>query len=168
MKIPYSEIFQSATAEFWPEESAADPNFHLWFAAQCRAESGFDPKAISPAGARGVMQIMPLTWREIRLYLPDLGADITSPKDNIRAGIWYVRWCFDRFPNITAFRDRLLIAFASYNCGHSRMKRLIEKHFPADAEIEFEKLRPLIPYKETRDYVARIIRIHEKYMNEGG
>jgi soluble lytic murein transglycosylase-like protein len=107
------------------------------------------------------MQIMPLTWREIRLYLPDLGADITAPKDNIRAGIWYVRWCFERFKKIGVFRDRLLIAFASYNCGPSRIKRLIEK----TEEVEFAKLCPMIPYKETRDYVARIIRFREEMNN---
>jgi len=162
MKIPYLEIFQSATAEFWPEESATDLNFHLWFAAQCRAESGFDSKAISPAGARGVMQIMPLTWREIRLYLPDLGTDIHSPANSIRAGIWYARWCFNRFPMIPDFRDRLLTAFASYNCGPSRIKRLIEK----TGGVEFEKLHPLFPYKETRDYVSRIVRFRNEYLGE--
>ncbi len=161
MKIPYSEIFQSATLEFWPEETNSDSDFFLWFAAQCRAESGFDPKAVSPAGARGLMQIMPATWREIRLYLPDLGTDIHFPTNSIRAGIWYARWCFNLFPMIPDFRDRLLTAFASYNCGPSRMKRLIEK----TGEVKFDRLHPVIPYKETRDYISRIVRFHEEYVS---
>ncbi|MGC9315931.1 MAG: lytic transglycosylase domain-containing protein [bacterium] len=161
MKIPFSEIFKTATLEFWTEEAKSDSGFFLWFAAQCRAESGFDPKAVSPAGARGLMQIMPLTWREIRLYLPNLGTDIHSPENSIRAGIWYARWCFNRFPMIPNFHDRLLTAFASYNCGPSRIKRLIEKN----GVVVFDRLYPLIPYKETRDYVSRIVRFHEEYVS---
>ncbi len=161
MQIPYSEIFKSSVSEFWPEQAAKDPEFCLWFVAQCCAESGFDPSAVSPAGARGLMQIMPLTWREIRLYLPGLGADMHSPKDNIRAGIWYDKFCFDRFDDVPNFSDRLLIAFAAYNCGPSRMRKIIDK----TGLKSYNDIEPHIPFKETRDYVARIRRFREEYLS---
>lgn len=160
MQIPYSEIFQTATAEFWAEQAESDPEFYLWFVAQCRAESGFNPSAVSPSGARGLMQIMPLTWREIRLRLKGIGADLHSPKDNIRAGIWYDRWCFDRFEEIPNFIDRLLISFAAYNCGPTRMRRIIDD----SGAITFDVIETYIPYKETRDYVARIRRFREEFI----
>jgi len=130
----------------------------LWFVAQCRAESAFKPEAISPAGACGLMQLMPRTWREIRLYLPDLSKDILDPRSNIRAGVWYDRFCFGRFVDITDTRDRLLVAFAAYNCGPTRIRKIID----ASGVRTIEDIQPHIPFEETRDYVKRIIRFREE------
>ena len=104
------------------------------------------------------MQIMPLTWREIRLYIPGLGTNMHDPIDNIRAGIWYDRWCFDRFDDVLNFIDRLLIAFAAYNCGPTRMRRIIDK----GGETTYDAIEPYILYRETRDYIARIRRFRRE------
>ena len=157
-EIPYIEHFTNAAKKHWPEETTNDPNFFLWFIAQAKAESAFDPKAVSRAGACGIMQIMPLTWREIRLYLPHLSKDILDPKDNIEAGIWYDRFCYMLITPIPHGEDRLLMAFAAYNCGPSRILRLI-----AEQKITtYDALEKLIPYKETVDYVRRIRKYREE------
>ncbi|BAV48060.1 lytic transglycosylase [Mesorhizobium loti] len=60
-----------------------------------RAESAGDPRALSPKGAMGLMQIMPVTWAALRLR-HRLGADPNDPHDNIIAGAGYIRELFDR------------------------------------------------------------------------
>jgi len=159
--IPYIESFLRAAEKYWPNETATDRDFFLWFVAQAEAESNFDPKAISRAGACGIMQIMPRTWREIRLYLPHLKADILDPDSNIEAGVWYDRFCYDRFKMLPDGEDRLLIAFASYNCGPSRILRLIAEH----KATTYAQLEQHIPYKETVDYVRRIVRFRKEMMD---
>jgi hypothetical protein len=80
-------------------------------AAWIRAVSGGDPRALSPKGAMGLMQIMPATWTELRTRY-GLGADPYDPHDNIFAGTAYLRELYDRYgyPNL----------FAAYNAGPQR------------------------------------------------
>ena len=151
--IPFEKYFREFAAEFWPDKMRQDTDFWRWFAAQSRAESGFDPKAVSRAGACGLMQIMPATWREIRLTLPELSADIFHPKSNIRAGIYYDRFCYD-YIGMQEGLERLLATFAAYNCGPGRIRRLIEEYWPEN----YAELEKHIPYRETREYVRRIRR----------
>ena len=160
--IPYIEHFTRATKEHWLSEMGCIPKLLFWFIAQAKAESTFDPKAISRAGACGIMQIMPRTWREIRLYLRHLGPDILDPKDNIDAGIWYSRFCYDRLKTISGGNDRLLMAFAAYNCGPTRIVKLIKEYSP----VTYADLETHIPYIETVDYVRKIIKFQEEYNKE--
>jgi soluble lytic murein transglycosylase-like protein len=155
--IPFEDIFKKATEKYWQKEQRENQDFFLWFASQAKAESAFDPKAISPVGACGTMQIMPLTWREIRLSLPHLSRDIFDISSNIEAGVWYCRFCYERFRSVPNGEDRLLMAFAAYNCGPTRIRRLIEKHLATD----YPALESHIPYSETVEYVRRIVRFHE-------
>ncbi|WAC59636.1 lytic transglycosylase domain-containing protein [Brevundimonas sp. SL130] len=67
-----------------------------WIRAVIRAESDFDPHAVSSAGAQGLMQLMPATYAELRAR-HGLGADPFSPRDNILAGAAYLRVLHDRF-----------------------------------------------------------------------
>nr|WP_241491064.1 lytic transglycosylase domain-containing protein [Sphingomonas sanguinis] len=67
-----------------------------WVRAVMRAESGGDPKAVSPKGAIGLMQIMPATWADLRVR-HGLGVDPYDPHDNIVAGAAYIRELFDRY-----------------------------------------------------------------------
>jgi soluble lytic murein transglycosylase-like protein len=82
-----------------------------WIRAVMRAESGGNPRALSPKGATGLMQIMPATWGELRARY-DLGPDPYEPRDNILAGTAYLRELYDRYgyPNL----------FAAYNAGPQR------------------------------------------------
>ncbi len=97
-----------------------------WFKAQGIAESGLEPKAVSPVGAKGLMQIMPATWDEL---MPE-GTRIWqfSAAMSIAAGIAYDRQMWGRFP-LQNGRERRRMMFAAYNCGPGNLaqaKRLAE------------------------------------------
>lgn len=120
-----------------------------WTIGVARNESLFVPDIASPAGAIGVMQLMPATGREVaqELRLPFQGlATLVDPDTNIRLGTRYLERMLERF-------DRhFVLATAAYNAGPSRVQRwLPEAPLPADAWIE------LIPFDETRTYVHRVM-----------
>ena len=102
-----------------------------WIRAVLRAESGGDPRAVSSAGAIGLMQIMPATWDELRIH-HGLGADPFDPRDNILAGAAYLRQLHGRYGNIRAM-------LAAYNAGPARYEASLSD-------------TPLPP--ETRKYIA--------------
>ncbi len=104
-----------------------------WIRAVMRAESAGDVRAISSAGAMGLMQIMPATWAELRTRYR-LGSDPFDPRDNILAGAAYLREMFDRYGS-PGF-------LAAYNAGPGRYE-------------EYLAGRPLPA--ETRAYVASLV-----------
>jgi membrane-bound lytic murein transglycosylase B len=110
-----------------------------WIRAVLQAESGTDPRAVSPAGAMGLMQIMPATWDELRVYY-GLGADPFDPRDNILAGAAYLRQLHDRYGSIRAM-------LAAYNAGPARYEASLTG-------------KPLSP--ETRNYIAALAPIIDK------
>ncbi len=79
--------------------------------AQMFQESRFDPKAISSAGAIGLMQVMPATGRQVGL------PNIKNPQINIHAGTKYMRWLYNKFDNSLPSVDRMWFTLASYNAG---------------------------------------------------
>jgi membrane-bound lytic murein transglycosylase F len=86
-------------------------------AAQMFQESQFDPNAISPVGAAGLMQIMPET-------AADLGfSDISDPEEGIHAGVKYLHQLRDRFDKEIPMRERTWFALAAYNVGFDRVER---------------------------------------------
>ena len=87
-----------------------------WIEALIAAESGGDPSAVSPAGALGLMQLMPGTWGELRVRLR-LGPDPFDPHDNVLAGAAYLRAMFDRFGRSGAF--------AAYHAGPERYAQFL-------------------------------------------
>jgi soluble lytic murein transglycosylase-like protein len=105
------------------------------------AESGFSAKAVSSKGAIGLMQLMPATAR-------DLGADPTVPEQNVEAGTRYLSWLLHRYANK---RDQLRRTIAAYNAGPGNV----------------ERYHGIPPYRETRKYVAVVLRYMKKYQNEG-
>lgn len=94
------------------------------------AESGFNARAVSPAGAQGLMQLMPETASELGV------ADPFDIRQNIDGGARYLRQMLDRFGG------RLETALAAYNAGPGAV----------------EKYDGRVPYAETRDYVRRVMR----------
>jgi soluble lytic murein transglycosylase-like protein len=84
-----------------------------WIRAVIAAESAGDAAAVSPAGARGLMQLMPSTYAELQ-RLHGLGADAFAVADNITAGTAYLRQLYDRF-GITGM-------FAAYHAGPGRYR----------------------------------------------
>ncbi len=106
-----------------------------WIHAVLRAESAGDVRAISPAGAQGLMQVMPDTWAGLRVRYR-LGRDPYDPRDNILAGTAYLREMWHRYGNVAAM-------LAAYNAG------------PGRDDDHREKGRPLPA--ETRAYVAALL-----------
>lgn len=100
--------------------------------AVVQVESGFNPYAHSPKGAKGLMQLMPGTAKEFGVINP------YNPSENVRAGTAYLRQLLDRYDN----NEQL--ALAAYNAGPNAVDRYGET---------------VPPYRETQNYVARIDRI---------
>lgn len=86
-----------------------------WFKAQGVAESNLDMNAVSPAGARGIMQIMPETAKEIAAELQII-PNITDPKTSINFGLYYGRKMWNIFKKEDGL-ERLRFALGAYNAG---------------------------------------------------
>jgi soluble lytic murein transglycosylase len=129
------------------QASGLDP---AWISAEIRAESVFDPHAVSSANARGLMQLLPEVGATLaqQLNLPWNGATtLDDPALNIALGSAYLRQLLDRHDGLP------YLAIAAYNAGPSAVARWRSQRpaLPADLWIE------TIPYRETRDYVARVL-----------
>ena len=109
-----------------------------WIVAVKRAESHDDVRAVSPAGALGLMQIMPDTWAELRARYR-LGRDPFDPRDNILAGAAYLREMHDRYGSIAGM-------LAAYNAGPGRYdEHLVSgRALPAETRAYVAALGPLI------------------------
>jgi len=120
-----------------------------WVAAEIRAESIFSPTARSSADARGLMQVLPSTAQGVakRLNLVWRGADsLYDPETNITLGTAYLREKKAMYP-------APYIAIAAYNAGPVATKRWQEQRPEADPDVWIET----IGYRETREYVARVL-----------
>ena len=148
----YDHLFRKYTKHYF----GAHFDWH-WFKAQAIAESALNPDAQSQMGARGLMQILPSTYQEIKAQNPFL-ADISDPRWNIAAGIYYDRQLYRKWKQKHDIRtdERLKFAFASYNAGYGNVlkayKRAVGKH---DEVREWPHVAPFAP-AETRNYVSRI------------
>jgi membrane-bound lytic murein transglycosylase MltF len=93
----------------------------LIIAAQAYQESRFDQNKLSPAGAVGVMQLLPTTAADKAVGIPD----ISTVGNNVHAGIKYLHWLRETYysdPTIAPL-DRVLFSFAAYNAGPGNMRR---------------------------------------------
>jgi soluble lytic murein transglycosylase len=108
--------------------------------AVIKAESDFDPRAVSRAGAIGLMQLMPQT--AIRLDVRDM----YNPDDNVGGGAKYLRQLLDRF------HGNLPLALAAYNAGENAVDRY----------------QALPPFDETRQYVRKVLRYYRTFLVRDG
>jgi hypothetical protein len=116
---PYGEIIEAVS-----EAHGVDP---MLVRALIQVESGYRPRARSPKGAMGLMQLMPSTAREYKVRNP------YEPKANIEAGIKHLKSLIDRLG--------VEMALAAYNAGEGAVK----------------KFNGIPPYRETRNYVRKIL-----------
>ncbi len=98
---------------------------YLMMAAQAYQESGLDQGRKSHVGAIGVMQVLPTTAADRNVNV----AEIEKLENNIHAGVKYMRFIVNRYYNDESIDDlnKMLFAFASYNAGPAKVKRLRKK-----------------------------------------
>ncbi|CAN5725882.1 hypothetical protein BH11PSE6_BH11PSE6_25070 [soil metagenome] len=108
-----------------------------WIHAVMRIESAGDPRAISPKGATGLMQIMPETWADLRTRYA-LGSNIYDPRDNIMAGAAFLRELYDRY-GVPGF-------LAAYNAGPGRYENHLAtgRPLPAETIAYVNRLAPIV------------------------
>jgi soluble lytic murein transglycosylase len=106
--------------------------------AMVRAESAFDPRAVSHKGALGLMQIMPKNLKRLKVQDP------YNPWDNIMGGTRYFKEMLERFDG------QLPLALAAYNAGPHTV----------------EQYRGIPPYDETQNYVRKVMRFYAAFKNE--
>ena len=123
-----------------------------WFKSQGIAESNLDPDAASHVGARGVMQILPSTFDDIRKVNPTFLA-LDDPRWNIAAGIFYDRQLYRKWRKPLPSDERLFLAFSSYNAGYGRVLSAIKR--TGNSRYTWQEVKPYLP-SETKGYVARI------------
>ncbi|UIJ44899.1 lytic transglycosylase domain-containing protein [Sphingomonas cannabina] len=125
---PYGDYIAEAAQRFGVPEA--------WIRAVMRVESAGDVRAISSAGAMGLMQIMPATWAELRVR-HRLGSNPYDPRDNILAGAAYLREMHDRYGS-PGF-------LAAYNAGPGRYEEyLAGRPLPAETRAYVATLAPIV------------------------
>jgi SLT domain-containing protein len=118
---PMNEVVNTASAEYHLDPDLVNSVIH--------AESGFNAHAVSPKGARGLMQLMPNTASQLGVN------NAFDPQDNVQGGSRYLRELLERY------NFDLVKALAAYNAGPERV----------------EQYNGVPPFRETRAYVARIV-----------
>jgi len=132
---------------YFAQKRRLDP---AWIYGVIRRESAFAARAISSAGAQGLMQLMPatasLTAQKAGLPVPGAGA-VFDPKRNIELGSAYLRELFERFGG------NMALASAAYNAGPHR----VQQWLPEDRALSADAWVETIPYYETRGYVQAVL-----------
>ncbi len=124
-KDAYDDIIAQAAATYGIDKGLVKAVIHT--------ESGFNPRARSGPGARGLMQLMPATAKRFAVD------DVYDPVQNIRGGTEYLSFLLKRFNNLE-------LALAGYNAGEGNVA----------------KYKGIPPFAETRDYVQRVISRYNK------
>jgi len=103
--------------------------------AMIRAESDFNPAAISKKGAKGLMQLMPETALRMNV------SNVFNPRENIEGGVRYLKYL------LSLFNNDLRLSLAAYNAGENIVS----------------ELRSIPPYRETVDYVQKVLNYYQSY-----
>ena len=143
------------------------------FKAQAMAESNIDMNAKSWCGSRGVMQLMPSTFREVQTKNPEM-VSINKPEWNIAAGVYYDRQIYLQWERQQGNSDSVPFMMGSYNAGRGTLLRAqgVAKSRVLDptAWLSIATVAPLVPrwrHEETLTYVERIKNNIERMDDDG-
>ena len=148
----YFPVLERETLISSSKENGLDP---VLVAALIRQESNFNPQATSPAGARGLMQLMPAVGKDVaasKRIGPWDPAMLYDPAINIKLGTAHLTGLVHKYPEVVK-------ALSAYNAGESRVEKWSTKAGANDPEVFTER----IPFVETRDYVRTILRNRAYY-----
>ncbi|NLI13218.1 MAG: lytic transglycosylase domain-containing protein [Peptococcaceae bacterium] len=121
-----------------------------------KAESGFNSSAVSPKGARGLMQIMPDTgqWVARQLGSPAFAPDqLFDPDTNIRFGAWYIADLKKEF------HGDIVLVLAAYNGGRGNVEEWVASKNLTGGNSTIDQ----IPFPETRNFVRKVLLYHRIY-----
>ncbi len=145
MRFPtvYTQDFERAARQQRVEQN--------WLYAIARQESALNATVRSPAGALGLMQVMPATAELTarKAGIPYRGsADLLDPATNVVIGSRYMRMMLDQF------QQNRILAAAAYNAGPGRVKQWLQR---LPAAVEHDRFVETIPFRETRQYVQNVL-----------
>lgn len=144
---------------YWQEVQEAAHSTHLdplFILGVIRQESAFNHRAVSRSDARGLMQLLPSTGREVfqRLGMRAFRQELLfEPRLNVRLGSHYLERLAD------THGGNLILALAAYNAGPGRVKRWLQEMSTDDWDEFIEQL----PFAETRGYVKNVLRNYRMY-----
>lgn len=144
--FPYMDVIETHA-----EQTRLNP---LLVTALIRQESRFMPGIKSPAGAVGLMQVMPDTAMMVANNIKLKQYQLEDPEDNVKLGTWYLDYTHREYSNNS------MLAVASYNAGPGAVGDWLAKQGITDAD-EFVEA---IPYDETRDYVKSVFGNYWNYL----
>lgn len=134
--------------------------------ALIRQESEFDPSAVSGANARGLLQLLPSTAKDVarRYSLPYSGeTDLFKPEINLALGCYHVKDLLD------GLGGSWVLSIAGYNAGKARVLTWATAHGdPRDAKVDVVDWIEAIPFEETRNYVMRVLENNLAYKTRRG
>ena len=148
----YFPVLERETLISSSKQNGLDP---VLVAALIRQESNFNPRATSPVGARGLMQLMPPVGKDLAAaqgigpWDPDM---LYEPATNIKLGTAHLKGLVRKYTDVVKI-------LAAYNAGESRVEKWSTKTGAGDSEVFTER----IPFVETRDYVRTILRNRAYY-----
>jgi soluble lytic murein transglycosylase-like protein len=135
---PYSTSYVKDSKQFDALIQEFSNKYQVDFAlikAMIRVESGFNPHAVSRKGAKGLMQLMPDTANRMNV------SNVFNPRENIEGGTRYFRYL------LSIFNNDLRLSLAAYNAGENLIS----------------EIRTIPPYRETVDYVRRVLGYYQSY-----
>ncbi len=139
--VTYSEYVQKYSEQYNLDE-------HLVF-SMIKAESSFNPNAVSPRNAKGLMQIIDSTgeWAAEKMNIEDFTtAQLMEPETNIHIGCWYIARLLKQYNQNTE------LALAAYNAGSGNVSKWLKDESISKDGTTLDR----IPFEETRNYVNKI------------